>query len=138
MCYPRRHNLGLTQKNNEALGNHLNSGHLTPSKSPWAFSIVPVLKPDKTVRLCVDYRSLNKITQNERYPTGNLQEVLDNLSGVNYFSVIDLAQGYLQVPLAKEDGPNLKHIPPHRLALYMDDISIIRKRLKNIWLISRE
>jgi hypothetical protein len=105
MCHPRRHNLGLTQKTNEALGNHLNSGHLTSSKSPWAFSTVPVLKPDKTVRLCVDYRSLNKITQNDRYPTGNLQEVLDNLSGANYFSVIDLAQGYLLVPLAKEDGP---------------------------------
>jgi hypothetical protein len=133
---------------------------LTPSKSPWAFPIVPVLKPDKTVRLCVDYRPLNKITQNDPYPTGNLQEVLDNLSGANYFSVIDLAQGYLQVPLAKEDRPKtafrsptgfwectrmpyclkgspatfsrlmqkvLGHIPPHRLALYMDDICIISK-----------
>jgi hypothetical protein len=78
---------------------------LTPSKFPWAFPIVPVLKPDKTVRLCVDYRPLNKITQNDPYPTGNLQEVLDNLSGANYFSVIDMALGYLQVPLAKEDRP---------------------------------
>ena len=65
-------------------------------------NIVPVLiKPDKTVRLCVDFRPLNKITQNDPYPTGNLHEVLDNLG----FSVIDLAQGYLQVPLAKEDRP---------------------------------
>ncbi|CAB4004982.1 Hypothetical predicted protein [Paramuricea clavata] len=160
VCHPRRHNLGLTQKINEAVGNHVKSGHLTPSKSPWAFPIVPVLKPDKTVRLCVDYRPLNKITQNDPYPTGNLQEVLDNLSGANYFSVIDLAQGYLQVPLAKEDRPKtafrtptgfwewtrmpyglkgspptfsrlmqkvLGHIAPHRLALYMADISIISK-----------
>jgi hypothetical protein len=54
-----------------------------------------------------------------------------------YFSVIDFAQGYLRVPLAKEDRPTttfsrlmqkvLGHIPPHRLALYMDDICIISK-----------
>lgn len=105
VCPPRRTNLGLTQKINEAVENHVKAGHLTPSKSPWAFPIVPVLKPDKTVRLCVDYRPLNKITQNDPFPTGNLQEVLDNLSGAHYFSVIDLAQGYLQVPLAKEDRP---------------------------------
>jgi hypothetical protein len=79
---------GVNTKINEAVGNHVKSGHLTPSKSPWAFPIVPVLKPGKTVRLCVDYRPLNKITQNDPYPTGNLQEVLDNLSGANYFSVM--------------------------------------------------
>ena len=103
MCQPRRHNLGLTQKINKAVEKHVEAEHLAPSNSPWAFPIVPVLKPDKTVRLCVDYRPLNKITQNDPFPTGNLQEVLDNLTGVNYFSVIDLAQGYLQMPLAGKD-----------------------------------
>ena len=160
MCRPRRNNLGFTQKINEAVEKHVEAGHLTPSNSPWAFPIVPVLKPDKTVRLCVDYRPLNKITRNDPFPTGNLQEVLDNLAGANYFSVIDLAQGYLQVPLAEKDRPKtafrsptgfwewtrmpygLKgspatfsrlmhkvpgHIPPSRLALYMDDICIISK-----------
>ncbi len=84
---------------------HIKAGHLTPSNSPWAFPLVPVLKPDKPVRLCVDNRPLNKITKNNPFPTGNLQEVLDNLAGANYFSVIDLAQGYLQVPLAENDRP---------------------------------
>jgi hypothetical protein len=60
-----------------------------------------LIKADKTVRLCVDFRPLNKITQNDPYPTGNLHEVLDNLG----FSAIDLAQGYLQVPLAMQDRP---------------------------------
>ena len=160
MCRPRRHNLGFTQKINEAVEKHVEAGHLTPSNSPWAFPIVPVPKPDKTVRLCVDYRPLNKTTRNDPFPTGNLQEVLDNLAGANYFSVIDLAQGYLQVPLAEKDRPKtafrsptgfwewtrrpyglkgspatfsrlmhkvLGHIPPSRLALYMDDICIITK-----------
>ena len=80
-CRPRRHNLGFTQKINEAVEKHVEAGHLTPSNSPWAFPILPVLKPDKTVRLCVDYRPLNKITRNDPFPKGNLQEVLDNLAG---------------------------------------------------------
>ena len=84
----------MTQKINEAAEKHIEAGHLTTSNSPWVFPIVPVLKPDKTVRLCVDYRPLNKITQNDPFPTSNLQEVLDNLAGANYFSVIDLGQGY--------------------------------------------
>ena len=65
MCRPRRHNLGFTQKINEAVEKHVEAGRLTPSNSPWAFPIVPVLKPGKTVRLCVDYRPLNKITRND-------------------------------------------------------------------------
>ena len=72
-----------------------------------------MLKPDKTVRLCVDYRPLNKITRNDPFPKGNLQEVLDNLAGANYFSVIDLAQGYLQVPLAEKDRPK-QHLGPQQ------------------------
>ena len=111
---------------------------------------MPVLK---TVRLCVDYRPLNKITRNDPFPTGNLQ-VLDNLASANYFSVIDLAQGYLQIPLAEKDRPKtafrspsgfwewtrmpygLKGSPAtfsrlmHKvlgLGLYIDDICIISK-----------
>ena len=97
--------VGFTQKINEAVEKHVEAGHLTPSNSPWAFPIAPVLKPDQTVRLRVEYRPLNKITRNDPFPTGNLQEVLDNLAGANYFRVIDLAQGYLQVPLAEKDRP---------------------------------
>ena len=63
ICQHRRLNLGLTQKIIEAVEKHGEAGHLTPPDSLWAFPIVPVLQPDKTVRLCVDYRPLNKITQ---------------------------------------------------------------------------
>ena len=51
ICPSRRHNFGLTEKINEAVEKHLKAGHIKPSRSPWAFPIVPVLKPDKTVRL---------------------------------------------------------------------------------------
>lgn len=102
-CPPRRHNFALTGKINDAVEKHLKAGHIKPSRSPWAFPIVPVMKPDKTVRLCVDYKPLNSVTQSDAFPTGNINEILDNMVGAQYFSVINLAQGYLQVPLAEKD-----------------------------------
>ena len=55
------------------------------------------------MRLCVDYKPLNEATQSDPLPTGNINEVLDNMAGAKYFSVIDSVQGYLQVPLPAED-----------------------------------
>ena len=111
-CPPRRHNLSLTEKINEAVEKHLKAGHIKPSRSSWAFPIVPVMKPDMTVRLCVDYKPLNNVTQSDAFPTGNINEVLDNIVGAQYFSVIDLAQGYLQVPLAEKDQAKIAFRSP--------------------------
>ena len=66
----------------------------------------------KTVRLCVDYKPLNNETQSDAFPTGNINEVLDNMVGAQYFSVIDLAQGYLQVPLAEKDQAKIAFRSP--------------------------
>ena len=111
-CPPRRHNFSLTEKINDAVEMHLKAGHIKPSRSPWAFPVVPVMKPDKTVRLCVDYKPLNNVTQSDAFPTGNINEVLDNIVGAQYFSVIDLAQGYLQVPLAEKDQAKIAFRSP--------------------------
>ena len=91
---PRQHNFCLTKKINETVEKHLKAGHIKPSRSPWAFPNVPVVKPDKTVRLCVDYKPLNEGTRSDPFPTGNITEVLDNMAEAQYFSVIDLAQRY--------------------------------------------
>ena len=91
----------MTEKINDAVEKHLKAGHIKPSRSHWAFPIVPVMKPGKTVRLCVDYKPLNNVTQLDAFPTGNINKVLDNMVGAQYFSVIDLVQGYLQVAQAK-------------------------------------
>lgn len=102
-CPPRRLPMGSVEAVNETIDKHLQKGHIEPSQSPWAFPIVPVKKKDGSIRLCVDYRPLNDITPSDPFPTSNMAECLDQLLGAKYFSTIDLAQGYLQVPMSLKD-----------------------------------
>ena len=111
----RRHNLGMIDEINKTVEEHVKKGHIIPSTSPWAFRIVPVKIPDGSIRLCCDFPPLNKITETNSFPTGNMNEVLEQLVGDQYFSCIDLAQGYLQVPLAKEDQPKTAFRSPNGL-----------------------
>ena len=102
-CAPRRLPLGCVDEVNKKIDTLHKEGKIEPSHSPWAFPIVPVKKKDGSVRICVDYRPLNKITESDTFPTGNVQDCLDKLSDACYFSTIDFAQGYMQVPLTTED-----------------------------------
>ena len=79
-----------------------------PSSSPWNFPILVV--PKKTDasglskwRICVDFRRLNDVTVGDSFPVPNIQDILDKLGKARYFSALDCASGYWQVPLAKED-----------------------------------
>ena len=69
------------------------------SKSPWSSPVVPVRKKDNTIRLCVDYRQLNRVTKADRFPLPNMSELVYCLFGVKFFSILDLRKGYYQVPL---------------------------------------
>ena len=77
-------------------------GIIEPSISPWSSPVVPVIKPDKTIRLCVDYRQLNKVTVPDRFPMPNLTESVFSLHGIQYFTSLDLVRGYYQLPMAEE------------------------------------
>lgn len=80
----------------------LDSGVIRKSSSPFASAVVIVRKKDKSLRLCVDYRELNKKTIKDAYPLPRIDETLDVLHGAKYFSSIDLAQGYHQVAMDEE------------------------------------
>ena len=69
-------------------------GHIRPSKSPFASSIVLVKKKDGTLRMCIDYRVLNKRTIKNRYPIPCIDELIDELHGAFYFTKIYLRLGY--------------------------------------------
>ena len=75
---------------------------IEPSSSPWASPVTLVKKKDGKQRFCVDYRKLNECTQKDAYPIPRIDDTLDALSGAHYFSTLDLAAGYWQVPLDDE------------------------------------
>lgn len=82
----------------------LNQGVIKPSSSPRVSPIVLVPNKYDTWRKYVDYRVLNKIMVNNRYPLPRIDELLDQLKNVVYFTKLDLHSVYHQVRIAEQDG----------------------------------
>ncbi|KAA3473307.1 Retrotransposon protein [Gossypium australe] len=70
-------------------------GFARPSYSPW----------DGSMRLCIDYRQLNKVTIKKKYPFPRIDDLFDQLKGATVFSKIDLRSGYYQLRVKDEDVP---------------------------------
>ena len=72
------------------------------SNSNWSSPCVPVRKPDGTLRLCIDYRKLNKITIPQKFPMPNVNHYLYKPNSIKYFTKLDLVRGYYQVELEED------------------------------------
>lgn len=78
-------------------------GVIEASTSPYASPVVLVEKKDKSIRFCVDYRKLNRITVFDPEPIPNIDSLMVKIAKGQFFSKFDLTKGYWQVPIAKED-----------------------------------
>ena len=74
-----------------------------PSVSPWGAPVLLVKKKDGSMRLCIDYRQLNKVTIKNRYSLLRIDDLMDQLVGARVFSKIDLRSGYHQIKVKDED-----------------------------------
>jgi hypothetical protein len=81
----------------------LAKGYIKPSKSPYGAPVLFVHKKDGTLRMCVDYRALNKATVKNRYPLLCIDDLFDRLLGAKVFSRIDLRSGYYQIRIKEGD-----------------------------------
>jgi hypothetical protein len=81
----------------------MKKGYIHPSVSPWGAPILFVKKKDGTLRLCIDFRQLNKATMKKKYPLPRIDDLFDQLRGEKIFSKIDLRSGYHQVRIKEED-----------------------------------
>ena len=81
----------------------LEKGFIHPSVSPWGAPILFVKKKDGTLRLCVDYRKLNKMTEKNKYSLPRIDDLFDQLKGASVFSKIELISGYHQLRIKDTD-----------------------------------
>ena len=80
-------------------------GFIRPSTSPWGALMSFAKKKDKTLRLCIDYRQLNRVTIRNRYPLPRIDDLFNQLRGARVYSKIDLGTSYHYLRVREADIP---------------------------------
>ena len=110
--------------------NHLLQKRLiTPSNSPWSSPVVVVERKNGKLCLCVDYRKLNNVTKKDSYPLPRIDDMLETLSGSQWFSSLDLANGFWQVeldPTTKKRQHSLQNLEYMNLKQCHLDFAIVQ------------
>ncbi|XP_070019743.1 uncharacterized protein [Nicotiana sylvestris] len=88
---------------NQQLQDLLDKGFIRPSISLWGAPVLFVKKKDGSLRMCIDYMKLNKITIRNKYPFPRIDDMFDQLQGAAHFSKIDIRSGYYQLRIKDED-----------------------------------
>ena len=101
-CAPYRRAPKEREQLSKLVGDMLEKGVVTDSQSPWASPVVLIPKKDGSIRFCVDYRKLNSLTTRDSYPLPRIDDCLNALGGNKFFTLLDMASGYWQIPLAQE------------------------------------
>ena len=99
----RRMPVHMNEEADKQIDEMLRKDVIQKSTSPWASGIVMVTKKDGSKRFCIDYRKLNDITVKDPYPLPRIDSALDQLSGAEWFSCLDLNSGYWQVEVEESD-----------------------------------
>jgi hypothetical protein len=94
----------------------LDKGYIRPSSSPWGYPALFVKKKDQSLRLCVDYQSLNAVTIKNKYPLPRIIILFDQLAGAKAFFKVDLCLGYHQIKIHPKEV--LKTVFSTRYGLY--------------------
>ncbi|XP_073121354.1 uncharacterized protein [Henckelia pumila] len=99
----------------------LDKGFIRPSFSPWGAHVLFVKKKDGSMKLCIDYRELNRVTVKNKYPLPRIEDLFYQLQGASVFSKIDLRSGYHQL------RPYLDQF----FIVFIDDILIYSKSVED-------
>src|SRR6266508_931016 len=99
----------------EQIRDLLDKGYIKPSASPWGSPVMFVKKNDGTMRMCIDYRSLNAVTIKNKYPLPRIEDLFHQLKGAKFFSKIDLRSGYYQLKIRPQDTPKTAFVSRYGL-----------------------
>ena len=115
---PRRIPAHYREEIDKQITTMLAQGIIKESSSPWMAPAVFVLKKSGDLRLCIDYRELNKKTKKDAYPLPLPDEVQDRLAGSTIFSTLDLQSGYWQLPVSPTDREKTAFCPGPGMGLF--------------------
>ena len=104
---PRKHMYRLSPREKEEVEKQiaflLEQGWIEPRKSPFGAPILFAEKKDGGLRMCQDFRGVNKITLKDKHPIGRIDDLIESLHGAKWFSSLDLQAGYHQIRISEED-----------------------------------
>lgn len=111
--YPEIHKDEVKKQTNKLYA----QGSIRPSTSPWSSPLIIVPKKvdasgEKKWRMVIDYRPLNDKTIGDAYPLPNIEDILDQLGHSQFFTTLDLASGFHQIPIKTEDRPKTAFSTP--------------------------
>jgi hypothetical protein len=92
----RRHARVYLDQIDESVDKMLHAGIIEPAASPWCSNIVAVPKADGSIRVTIDYRTLNGITYKDKFPLPRISYCFDAMSGSIFFSTIDLSASFFR------------------------------------------
>lgn len=112
--YHRPYRMSESEKSatREIIEDLLKNDIIRESNSPYASPVLLVDKPSGDKRMCVDYRSLNKVTVKEKYPMPIVEDLIDKLRGCQYYSSLDLKSGYYQINVNEDSIAKTAFITP--------------------------
>lgn len=112
--YQRARRLSMSERElvNRQIDEWIRDGIVQPSISEYASPIVLVKKKDGSVRICIDYRNLNRKIVKDRYPLPLIEDQLDALQGARVFSTLDLKNGFFHVSVEESSRKYTAFIVP--------------------------
>lgn len=97
----------------------LHAGFIYPIPLPnWVSNIVPVMKKQGTIRVCVDYRDVNHVYPKENYPATFINQIVDDYVGCKIYLFMDGFSGYSQINILPMDQPKITFICPWGIFSY--------------------
>ena len=110
---PRRVSQPVLEEMQRQISEMLEMGVIEPSDSPWSAPVVMVRRPGSSkLRLAIDYRLLNSMTEPAPFAMPDMHEVLDNLVGKKYYWSVDISSYYWQIAIEDESKPLTAFVIP--------------------------